>query len=116
MSTRHPWKFRTAPTPAILDQPDVVRQESWHTSAFRLESRLSTSSSGSSMGPSGEGLAIGGALTGRPDQLWALVVGVDNGRRQAGLDGCRTKCSFSSATPVGRESRAQVGNRHLRLG
>jgi hypothetical protein len=49
-----------APTTAILDQPDVVRQESWHTSAFRLESRLSTSSSvqniiGSSMGPSGEG-------------------------------------------------------------
>jgi hypothetical protein len=64
MSTRRPWKFRTAPTTAILDQPDVVRQESWHTSAFRLESRLSTSSSvqniiGSSMGPSGEGLAIG---------------------------------------------------------
>jgi MoeA C-terminal region (domain IV) len=48
-----------------------MRQESWHTSAFRLESRLSPSSSvqniiGSSMGPSGEGLAIGGALTGRP--------------------------------------------------
>jgi hypothetical protein len=67
MSTRRSWKFRTTPTPttAILDQPDVVRQESWHTSAFRLESRLSTSSSvqniiGSSMGPSGEGLAIGG--------------------------------------------------------
>jgi hypothetical protein len=40
-------------------------------SAFRLESRLSPSSSvqniiGSSMGPSGEGLAIGGALTGGP--------------------------------------------------
>ena len=44
MSTRRPWKFRTAPTTAILDQPDRVRQE-WHTSAFRLESRLSTSSS-----------------------------------------------------------------------
>jgi hypothetical protein len=47
-----------------------MRQESWHTSAFRLESRLSPSWSvqniiASSMGPSGEGLAIGGALTGR---------------------------------------------------
>jgi hypothetical protein len=60
------------------------------------------------MGPSGEGLAIGGVLTGRPDQLWALVVGVDDGRRQAGLDGCRTKCSFSSATPVGWESRRSL--------
>jgi predicted Zn-dependent protease len=45
MSTRRPWKFRTAPTTAILDQPDAMRQESWHTSAFRLESRLSPSSS-----------------------------------------------------------------------
>ena len=50
-----------------------MRQESWHTLAFRLESRLSPSSSvqniiGSSIGPSGEGLAIGGALTGRPRQ------------------------------------------------
>ena len=45
MSTRRSWKFRTAPTTAILDQPDAIGQESWHTSAFRLESRLSTSSS-----------------------------------------------------------------------
>jgi hypothetical protein len=28
-----------------LDAPDAMRQESWHTSAFRLESRLSPSSS-----------------------------------------------------------------------
>jgi len=27
------------------------------------------------------------------DQLWALVVGVDD-ESPAGLDGCRTKCSF----------------------
>ena len=51
-----------------------MRQESWHTSAFRLESRLSPSSSvqniiGPSMGPSGEGLAIGGALTRSPRQI-----------------------------------------------
>jgi hypothetical protein len=48
--------------------PDAMRQDSCHTSAFRLESRLSASSSvqniiGSSMGPSREGLAIGGAPT-----------------------------------------------------
>jgi len=31
------------------------------------------------------------------EQLWALVVGVDDSGLHAALDGCRTKCSFSSA-------------------
>ena len=36
MSTRRPWKFRTAPTTAILDQPDAMRlEESWHTRSRR---------------------------------------------------------------------------------
>ena len=68
MSTRRPWKFSCRAGTAILGQPDAMRQESWHTSASRLESRLSPSSSvqniiGYSMGPSDEGLAIGGAPT-----------------------------------------------------
>jgi hypothetical protein len=67
MSTRRPWKFRTASMTAILAQPDAMRQNLGTPLPFRLESRLSPSSSvqniiGSSMGPSGEGLAIGGAL------------------------------------------------------
>jgi hypothetical protein len=40
-----PGSSRAAPATAILGQPDAMRQESWHTSAFRLESRLSPSSS-----------------------------------------------------------------------
>jgi hypothetical protein len=56
MSTRRPWKFRTSPATAILDQPDAMRQESWHTSAFRLRiSIVPVLVRGSSMGPSGEG-------------------------------------------------------------
>jgi hypothetical protein len=42
MSTRRRWKFRTAPATAILDQPDAMRQESWHTSAHLcLQARIS---------------------------------------------------------------------------
>jgi hypothetical protein len=72
MSTRRPWKFPCRADEGHFRSTGCYEKESWHTSAFRLESRLSPSSSvqniiGSSMGPSGEGLAIGGALTGRPD-------------------------------------------------
>jgi len=78
MSTRRPWEFRTAPTTAILDQPDVVRQESWHTSAFRLESRLSTSSSvqniiGSSMGRPVRAWQSS-ATAGRPKDVSSFVI------------------------------------------
>ncbi len=52
----------------------------------------------------------------RGGQLWALVVGLDDSGRHAALDGCRTKCSFSSANLSRTESRVQVGNRHLHLG
>jgi hypothetical protein len=72
MSTRRPWKVRTAPTTAILGQPGAMRQESWHTSPSGSNLDCPPSSSvqniiGSSMGPFGEGLAIGDALTGRPE-------------------------------------------------
>jgi len=46
--------------------------------------------------------------------LWALVVGVDDGRCQAALDGCRTRCSCSSAN-AGRTGVEGAGRQSVLL-